>query len=331
MYCIKKLMNPAMFQGRYKKKSYFEGWYYKIVDSKGECTFAIIPGIAIGEGDSHAFIQVFSEDQFNYFCYDMDEFMYSSNQFEFMIGDNYFSKSRIRLNLNGEEISLRGDLYFCNVMEYPATLFRPGVMGPFLFLPGMECYHDIINIQNNIVGQLRISGRKTDFTGGIGYIEKDWGKSMPKSWIWIQSNHFQPDEVSLSLCTGNIPFLGGEFHGFIAMFRYRDRVFMFTTYSGARISRIDIGKKRLVITFKDCRFRLDVNVIYGEGTSIKAPVKGMMSRDIIESCNAVVKVRFSDRSGTIYYEGIGTNTGFELVQPVKTFNETALGRETVIP
>ena len=32
MYIISKLFNPEIFQGKFKRKSYFEGWYYKIVD-----------------------------------------------------------------------------------------------------------------------------------------------------------------------------------------------------------------------------------------------------------------------------------------------------------
>ncbi|WP_243392439.1 MULTISPECIES: tocopherol cyclase family protein [unclassified Mesotoga] len=29
-----------------------------------------------------------------------------------------------------------------------------------------------------------------DLTGGKGYIEKDWGRSLPDAWIWMQSNNF---------------------------------------------------------------------------------------------------------------------------------------------
>jgi hypothetical protein len=315
MYCIKKLLHPDIFQGRNKKKRYFEGWYFRFTDSKGEKTYAVIPGVSIGKWDTHAFIQVLDDKHKEYyFHYELSDFAYNEDKFEIMIGDNFFSKSRMKLNLISSELSLMGDLYFCNILEYPRSVLSPGVMGPFLLDPCMECYHDIINIQHEIIGHLKIAGKKVDFTNGIGYIEKDWGRSMPSSWIWFQSNHFQPDNVSLSISVAKIPMHIGSFTGFIGMFRYKDRIFMFTTYNGSKIQNLYRSKNKIRITFKDCRFRLDIIINYAEGGSIKAPVEGLMSRSITECIDAVVKVRFSDRHGCILYEGIGTNGGFELVE-----------------
>ena len=56
---------------------------------------------------------------------------------------------------------------------------RPGVMGPFSFVPFMECYHGVVNIDHKISGSLMINNEEIDFTDGYGYIEKDWGKSFP--------------------------------------------------------------------------------------------------------------------------------------------------------
>jgi len=33
---IKRILNPAFFQGNLKKKHYFEGWYFKLVDNKAD-------------------------------------------------------------------------------------------------------------------------------------------------------------------------------------------------------------------------------------------------------------------------------------------------------
>lgn len=315
MYRLNKIMHPDIFQGKNKTRSYFEGWYFKITDTRAERVYAVIPGISIDEWNTHAFIQVLDTDnKVNYFHYDINDFEFNENKFEIMIGDNYFSKSRIRLNLHGDNLSLQGDLYFCNILEYPRTCIHPGVMGPFLYIPCMECYHDIITIQNEIIGHLKISGKTVDFTGGIGYIEKDWGHSMPRTWVWCQCNHFQPDDVSLSISIGKIPFLWGSFIGFIALFRYKERIFMFTTYSGAKLVKIFHCNNKLRITFRDCRFRLSLNIVYADGGAIMAPVNGQMNRNITESVNAVVKVRFGDLSGRVLYEGIGTNGGLEIVE-----------------
>jgi hypothetical protein len=315
MYRINKLLNPDIFQGKYKKEHYFEGWYFKIIDSRAEHSFAVIPGISLGSWDQHAFIQVLDADnKVSYFRYDICDFQFNENKFEIMIGDNYFSKSRIRLNIVGQDISLQGDLYFSNMMEFPKSICCPGVMGPFRYIPFMECYHDIISLQHDIIGHMKISGQLVDFNEGIGYIEKDWGNSMPKSWIWLQSNHFQPDDVSVSLNIAKVVCCRKGFIGFITIFRYKDRIFLFSTYTGARISKLYSNMNHLRVAIKDCRFRLDLSIMHAQGGSIKAPVNGQMSRDIIESINAVVKLRFSDRAGNILYDGIGTNGGLEIVE-----------------
>lgn len=315
MYCINRRKHPEIFQGKNKTKRYFEGWYYKIVDEKTENSYAIIPGISIGQWDTHAFIQVLSSDnRVSYFYFDICEFKYNEKKFEIMIGNNYFSKSRIRLKLSGDGLTIQGDLYFCNILEYPRSCCHPGVMGKLLYVPGMECYTDIVSIQHEITGHLKINGSSVDFTGGIGYIEKNWGRSMPRSWVWFQSNHFQPDDVSLSINIGKVPCLLGSFIGFIVMFRYRDRIFMFTSFNGAWISELYNHKNKLRGTIKNCRFRLDFIITYAEGGTIKAPINGQMSRSITESIHSVVKVRFADRAGHVLYEGIGSDGGVEIVE-----------------
>ena len=56
---LQAFFNPEYFQGWGKTKSYFEGWYYKIVDKNASKAFAIIPGLAIDDaGKRHAFIQI---------------------------------------------------------------------------------------------------------------------------------------------------------------------------------------------------------------------------------------------------------------------------------
>ena len=137
---------------------------------------------------------------------------------------------------------------------------------------------------------------------------------MPQTWVWFQSNHFQPDDVSFSLNVGKIPCFSGNFIGFISMFRYKDRIFMFTTYSGAKIRKLFHSDNKIRVILKGCRFRLDIGITYSEGGTIKAPVNGQMSRSIMESVDAVVKLRFFDHTGRILYEGIGTNGGLEIVE-----------------
>ena len=55
----KAFFNHENYHGWFKKKTFFEGWYYKIVDKTEKYAFAIIPGIAMdAQGNKQSFIQV---------------------------------------------------------------------------------------------------------------------------------------------------------------------------------------------------------------------------------------------------------------------------------
>ena len=45
--------------------------------------------------------------------------------------------------------------------------------------------------------------------GGRAYVEKDWGSKFPKTWVWIQANHFAAENGAmgtLMLSVASIPF-----------------------------------------------------------------------------------------------------------------------------
>ena len=55
-------------------------------------------------------------------------------------------------------------------------------MGPFTYIPGMECKHDIFSI-SFLTGTLIINGKRVSFDHGYGYIEGDKGRNFPKKHL----------------------------------------------------------------------------------------------------------------------------------------------------
>lgn len=323
MYFIKKIFNPEIFQGKYKSNNYFEGWYYKLIDKSMNTVFAIIPGISYGQtqNDSHAFIQVIDgvNCSVNYFKYDISQFKFSQDNFEITIGDNIFNKNHIKLNLNDNNIVISGTLYFNNIVSFPKSLFNPGIMGPFSFIPFMECYHGIVNIHHDINGMLYVNDKSLDFTNGYGYIEKDWGHSFPNSWIWMQSNHFDKQEISLMFSIANIPWLGKHFIGFISFLRIKDKIYKFATYTNARIKKLHNENNNIDILIEDNNYSLRIVATQSNGGILKAPKNGLMNRDIIESITSTVNVKLYSKNDDLIFEGIGNNTGLEIAGDITQF------------
>ncbi len=315
MYLLKKLFDPAIYQGKSKKKNYFEGWYYKLISKEQRHALAVIPGVSFGKRaeDRHAFIQVLDAgSKVSYIRYELSDFSYSSDQFGITIGGNYFSDREMRLDINNDRYKMTGRLTFHKIVAFPKSLKRPGIMGPYTFVPLMECNHGIINIHHEISGRLSILGNTADFSGGYGYIEKDWGRSFPETWIWLQSNHFGADDITVMFSAAKIPWMGRSFPGFISFIRIKGRILLFATYTGAKIIDLTYRDDQLEIVLEDWRYRMEIRAKHSEGEILKAPKNGLMDHEILESISAVVHVTLSDKKGLVVYNGSGTHAGLEI-------------------
>jgi hypothetical protein len=106
----------------------------------------------------------------------------------------------------------------------------------------------VVSLDHVIEGALDIDGRTIDFTGGRGYTEKDWGRSFPSSWIWLQSNHFSTPGSSFTASVAIIPWIGRSFPGFIIGLWHQNKLYRFATYTGAKIRKfrwtVPISRRR---------------------------------------------------------------------------------------
>ena len=307
---------PEAYQGTLRKKGYFEGWYLKLIDSPGKTIFALIPGVSTGRSrnDAHAFIQLINAvtGKTEYFRFALEAFSADDRKFDVRIGSNHFWDGGMQVNLQNETTSLSGSLRFEQVEKYPTSLLHPGIMGPFSFIPWMECYHGVVNISHTIVGSLMYNGGALDMTGGEGYIEKDWGKSFPKSWIWMQANHFSTPKASFMFSLARIPWLGTTFTGLICFLRTDQGFFRFATYNGAKVRELVTEGNQIKATLKNPTHTLAFTATYTSGGILKAPKNGMMLRDIEESITAQVTVDLLDAQGNVLFHDASNRVGMEI-------------------
>lgn len=291
---ILSIFNPEEYQGWGKSNCYFEGWYFKIVTEDATKAYAIIPGIAMDKnGVKHSFIQILDgkKQTSSYIKFNANEFKPSFGKFQIQICDNYFSNDRILLNLP----TIKGELKFKNTVPWPNYWYSPGIMGPYSFVPFMECYHGILSLDHQIDGELEIEGEKVDFQNGKGYIEKDWGSSFPSAYFWLQSNHFSKSGISLKVSVAKIPWLGNSFVGFIAGVWIFDRLIQFTTYNGSKLLKSYADEKRVEIVLQNSYYRLDIMAYRQSATILVSPIQGFMEGHIEESMTATIEVKLINR------------------------------------
>jgi hypothetical protein len=107
-------------------------------------------------------------------------------------------------------------------------------------------------------GQLTIDGKSVDFGGGKGYIEKDWGKSFPREYVWMQSNHFINTGTSFMFSEAIIPFKVFHFNGLIISLIVQGQEYRFATYNGAKVTAKAIKSDSVIYEIKKGRLKLIV-------------------------------------------------------------------------
>jgi hypothetical protein len=314
---LTNILHPVRYHGFTARPPFFEGWYFKLVGPDGRQRFAVIPGVYLSEDPErrHAFIQVFDSqaDKVSYHRFPFSDFKASPDSFEVLIGPNCFSESRIRLDIDDDLGQVRGELRFDDLHPWPVRFFSPGAMGWFAWVPFMECYHGVVSMDHALSGALAVDGRRLDFGGGRGFIEKDWGRQFPSAWTWGQSNHFGRPGTSLMLSVAVIPWLGGSFGGFIIGWMLDGRLHRFATYARSRIEKLTVDDSHVRLAVRNATHRLRIEAIRASGGLLQAPTAVAMDRRIMETLDADFEVSFEDLDGHILFEGTGRYAGLETV------------------
>ncbi len=313
-----KVFHPSIFQGNLKKRNYFEGWFLKHVAADQGNVLSVIPGIALNPTDPHAFIQIIDgiSGETHYIPYPLNAFQWDPRDFRIQVGNSVFSLAGVELNINSGPVTLSGNLDYKDPVSYPGTLLSPGIMGWYSYVPFMECYHGIISANHELSGTLIHQNKEINFSGGKGYIEKDWGTSFPEAWIWLQCNNFPSKNASLFISIAKIPWLGKFFMGFIAFLYLDGKYHMFSTYNRSKITRVTFEGQELTVFMENGPFRLATRVLRNSSGELKAPQTGNMSRRIKESNDSVVEVKFSDKTGNVIFSETGQRAGLEIVEKI---------------
>lgn len=310
------IYKPECYHGRNQRSNFFEGWYFKVVDKFGRYVFAIIPGIfkSKSSGRSHSFIQIINaiQDKSHYLKFDLNEFNAREDIFEVEIGENFFSLNQIKLNIDRESLKIEAEINFDELKPWPVTKTSPGVMGWYSYIPIMECYHGVLSLDHKVKGFIKNQDKRIELDGGKGYMEKDWGSNFPSSYVWLQSNHFEEEGISLSGSIAKVPWLGTHFRGFIFGFLFAGQLYKFTTYASGKLDYLNVSESLIEIKLRNKEYSLSVNAERtSNGKKLYAPYENDMIERVVENLDGIVIVRLSDLQDNIIFEGKGIHSGVE--------------------
>jgi tocopherol cyclase len=331
-------------------------------------SMAVVPGIFYSDvatsNESHAFVFVtLNGQQQHYYRFDIDQFTYAAANEEYYIqvGKNRFTKNGVSLDLyphpssDDADLILRGNLTFTNPSPWPVSLLKLGAMGSVGWMPGLECTHGILSFDHELSGNLSLtvsvksgnSGNATSSSssldismdGGRGYTEKDFGRSFPSLWIWIQTNSFRQNpgtSLFVSLARIPTPFFGLEFPGFTAAIWHNGILIPFATWSGAAFDDIRISKEEVYIAMRSARrgrsnYRVEISVDRRNIPEVLlyAPVNfTKMEPFVWEALRATVHLRLFDGNGNVIIDDMGDYGGLEVHGNVQYLVDNLCGKKT---
>lgn len=264
----------------------FYGWYFKCQSDTQ--TFAVIPAVH-GAGRSRTCsIQVITEDGAWTIPFSGD--IFDKRQERIIIEKNQFGKDgmqldivRLQLSDESEEqghLSIKGNIKFGTL-----TPIKYDIMGPFKFLPFMECRHSVYSMRHLVNGEVDINGKRYSLRNALGYWEGDRGRSFPKEYAWTQC--FLP-EGTLMLSVADIPLAGIHFTGIIGIVLWKGKEYRFATYLGARA----VQKKNNILLIRQGNMELEARLLEQNAHPLCAPKHGVMVRTIHENLVGKAFYRF---------------------------------------
>lgn len=248
--------------------NYFCGWYFKCQSETQ--TLAVIPARHGGRES----IQLITDD--------------GAWSFSEKLGGSVFRKNGFRFDLASGGAEASGEIRFGAL-----TPLRYDIMGPFKYVPFMECRHSVLSMRHRVDGTVRINGKVYDFNNALGYIEGDRGRSFPDEYIWTQSFF---DGGSLMLSIAEIPFAGFGFTGVICAILWRGREYRLATYLGARAERIGCSE----VAVRQGEYAFHAELLQEKPRPLNAPICGEMERIIHESASCRARYRFEKNGRTLF-------------------------------
>jgi hypothetical protein len=252
-----------------------------------------------------------SETQWHTFP--IQHFSYSRRRFAVQIGHNFFSCDSLSVDIGSGPERIQVNLNMTDLHPWAVKPFSPGIMGWYRFVPGMETCHGLVSFDHQIQGSMVRGGKVTALDNARGYIEKDWGSSFPRSYVWMQSNNFGPGSTSFMCSIATIPYLGKYFRGFLGFLWVNGELHRFATYTHAKLEDVQIAENAVRFLIRERKFSIAVSATRSASGLLMAPQQGQMERRISESIDAKITLKLLDREGKVLFEGTGHEAGLEIV------------------
>lgn len=243
--------NALIWDGR--DGDWYEWWYYKVTVPGTDQAFYFCYGVvnpwdreqARPASRSYVSAGNFAEGKTHERTFPVKSFSAGAAETYVKVGENLATDRALkgRLALSGGEgfswdLSLEKDWAF-NAMGW--TMYLPGISNIFWYPAQASA---------RMSGTINYRGRVFTLSGAPAYQDRNWGRSFPKWWAWLVSNHFSGSPGTVLAGGGGLPrVLGGvDFPNAMGIgLRHNGREYAFRPGSGDSIKLdIDYGNWKVL-------------------------------------------------------------------------------------
>lgn len=274
-------------------RNFFCGWYFRC-QSENQ-TLAVIPSFHKTKEGNFCTIQLITDTEAFNVQFPYSDYHKDTNQIT--IADNRFGRDGITLDIRTADFCANGSIRFSDF-----TPIRYDIMGPFKYVPFMQCRHSVFSMRHFVDGEIILNGTPFVFRNAIGYIEGDQGHSFPSKYVWTQCSF---SDGSLMLSIADIPFGAFRFTGVIGVVLLNGKEYRIATYLGA--TAVKITPEEIIV--RQGSYAFIVKPQDFSGHPLRAPVSGAMKRTIHEHPSCEVYYRL-EKNGIPLLELDAQNAAF---------------------
>lgn len=137
-----------IIQGGFPIRNYFCGWYSRCQSEQQ--TLAVIPSVHQTKVSKFCTIQLITDTQSFHIHFPYSDFHKKDNQIS--ISGNQFEKEGITLDIHTPDLHVTGSARFGTFMP-----IKYNIVGPFRYVPFMQCRHSIYSMRPSVDGTLSIN------------------------------------------------------------------------------------------------------------------------------------------------------------------------------
>ena len=294
-----KRLKPTQLQGNLDKVNYFEGWFQKIYSQELKVTFIIIYGFATENTDDEiGFIQIHIPEQpiihlkFNKADVYLDKFKH-----HIQFGSQLISNEKIYIKTECLQIDL-------SITTDAANKVKFHTMGNYYLIPGIPCYHCVMIKNSSVKGVIIYNEKVYPLSSAFGYLEKNWGHSFPKKYLWLHAK--DPTNPSNQLLFSQADILWSN--------RLYKKHFGFLEVNGMSTDFRKIKRNKIIvhlsstgicITLDDFIIEVEIPSKFKTPILFESPSKGMMNDRISHFSDVRCSLKSKNNKGIIHSKMIG--------------------------